>query len=56
MKIGSKVRIVDDEYSEMIGAVGTILEFSRDKTAAVVGLAIPVWCSVRNLEEVIDEL
>lgn len=52
MKIGSKVRIVEDEYEEMVGAVGTIVEFSPDGTSAIVKFGIPVWCSVSNLEEV----
>lgn len=55
MKIGSRVRIIEDEYPEMIGLVGTIVEFSNDGTAAVVQFAIPVWCAVYCLEEVTDE-
>jgi len=52
MKVGSTVRVVEDEYENMIGAIGVIEKFSADGTAAVVMFRIPVWCSVCNLEEV----
>lgn len=52
MKIGTVVRVIDDEFPEMIGAVGKISSFSNDGTAAVVDFkSISVWCSTRNLEE-----
>lgn len=52
MKVGSLVQIVEDEFEEMVGAVGTIVRFSDDGTAAVVQFGIPVWCAVSNLIEI----
>jgi hypothetical protein len=52
MKVGSTVRIVEDEYEDLVGFIGEVLEFSLDGTAALVSGGVAFWCSVCNLEEV----
>lgn len=62
MDIGTVVRIVVDEYPQLVGVVGTIEKISDDETTAwvttnnkvkTVGFfPFGVWCSISNLEEV----
>lgn len=56
MKIGSKVRIVEDEYPQLVGVVGELTQFSPDGTTAWVKTKFSgVWCSVSSLEEIAND-
>lgn len=55
MNIGDKVRIVEDEYPELVGVIGTIEKISDDGTVAWVVRHSGIWCSLSNLEKVNDD-
>ena len=53
MKEGSKVRIVEDEFPELVGRTGILERFGPDGTTAWVETKhAGVWCSVSSLKEV----
>jgi hypothetical protein len=56
MRVGSTVRIVEDEFPQLVGVVGTLERFGPDGTTAWVATQHEgVWCSVANLVEEQEE-
>lgn len=53
MDIGTSVRIIEDEYPQLVGVVGVVERVSDDGTVAWVATEFSgVWCSISLLEEV----
>ena len=52
MEIGDLVRVIDDEYEELVGLTGVLKDFGPDGTTAIVEVGIRAWFSVCNLEKV----
>lgn len=52
MEIGDRVRILRDEYPELVGLVGTVENISDDGTCVWVVKHPPagVWCAISHLE------
>lgn len=58
IKIGDTVRIVEDEYPELVGALGTVEQITKDGTAAWViphdgingSKGCGIWCDLSDLE------
>lgn len=52
MEINDRVRIVRDEYPELVGREGLIKQFSYDQVTAWIesDSMVGVWCCVSDLE------
>lgn len=52
-EVGDSVRIVEDEYPQLVGLTGIIQKFGNDETTAWVttGKHRGLWCSLSNLEK-----
>jgi len=53
MNLNDRVRVIADEYPELVGTEGTVTNFSKDMTTAWVASdaddRFGMWCSVSNL-------
>lgn len=56
-KVGDTVRIVEDEYPQLVGLVGTVTQIGSDGTTAWVQFhpSQGAWCPVANLSVIPPE-